>query len=290
MPTAKEAADLLASTFDPNEVLTLERALGRVLMGGGLDEYAAAVEAERIAPAVTRVLREQPQTELMFDLSDSEPVRLIGKARSRPQDSSRTTDLRERLLLVEPMLNALLQCAPMTFEKVCARLMVIQGASEAVAIAGGDEGGIDVYGRLPLRLHDPEVPEHLIRSTFLRTDLLFLGQCKRYAASAPVGRPDIQQFVSQVADCLIQYEHFSGRIPSHHVPFGCYRKKELALLMFFTTSSFSAGAISAADGHDILLIDGRQIAELMIFNGVGLVETAGGPSVSPHAIEAWAAD
>lgn len=287
MVTAREASHLLAATFDPRAISRLDRALEALLVIEGLDSYEAAVEAERLAPAVARSLRDRPPTELPFDLSESRPVRLIGKSRSRPQDSPRVAHLRDRLVLVDEVLLALLKCAPTTFERVCARLMTLQGASESIAIAAGDEGGIDIYGRLPLRLNDPEVPEHLIRSTFLRNNLLFLGQCKRYEPSATISRPDIQLFVGQAADCLTQYEHFTGRIPSRHVPFEFYRKKELAFLIFFTTSRFSSGAISAAEGSDVLLVEGREIAELMLFYGVGIVENGGEVAVSPGAIEAW---
>ena len=72
-------------------------------------------------------------------------------------------------------------------------------------------------------------------------------QAKRYAEGNNVGRPDVQAFVGAL----------SGKADSG---------------VFITTSKFSEGAITYAEGVPtrIILIDGKQLAALMIRYGVGV--------------------
>ncbi|AYF98064.1 restriction endonuclease [Protaetiibacter intestinalis] len=72
-------------------------------------------------------------------------------------------------------------------------------------------------------------------------------QAKRYA-DATVGRPAVQEFVGALAT------------------------RGAATGVFFTTSRFADGAIEAAErvSHDIALVDGLRLAELMIKHRVGV--------------------
>jgi restriction system protein len=85
----------------------------------------------------------------------------------------------------------------------------------------------------------------VIREDMLGLDLIYV-QAKRWANT--VGRPEIQQFVGAL----------NGQRASKGV--------------FITTSSFSRDAIEYADSvHPrVILVDGRQLAELMVDHGVGV--------------------
>jgi restriction system protein len=79
----------------------------------------------------------------------------------------------------------------------------------------------------------------------LGLDLIYV-QAKRWANT--VGRPDIQRFVGAL----------NGQRASKGV--------------FITTSSFSRDALEYADSINprVILVDGKQLAELMVDHGVGV--------------------
>lgn len=98
-------------------------------------------------------------------------------------------------------------------------------------IGGSGDGGVD----------------GVIDQDTLGLDQIYV-QAKRYAPDATVGREAIQSFVGALA----------GRGATRGV--------------FITTSRFSAGALEYAKSIPtrIILIDGKQLTELMIRHGVGV--------------------
>ncbi len=101
----------------------------------------------------------------------------------------------------------------------------------AQAFQTGGDGGVDGF-------------IHLDR---LGLDVVYV-QAKRWAANQPVGRPDIQQFVGALA----------GRQATRGV--------------FITTSRFTADARQYVQSLNVrvILLDGEQLAKLMIDYGVGV--------------------
>ena len=85
----------------------------------------------------------------------------------------------------------------------------------------------------------------VIREDELGLDLIYV-QAKRW--QNPVGRPEIQKF------------------------FGALHGKRASKGVFITTSSFTAEAVAYADSVTprIILVDGRELARLMIDYGVGV--------------------
>lgn len=85
----------------------------------------------------------------------------------------------------------------------------------------------------------------VIREDRLGLDLIYI-QAKRW--THPVGRPEIQKF------------------------FGALMGKRATKGVFMTTSTFSREAIEYADSVTprIILIDGRELTELMLEHGVGV--------------------
>lgn len=96
----------------------------------------------------------------------------------------------------------------------------------------GRDGGIDVKGALKIGIAEMRVA----------------AQCKRYAAHNKVGRPDVSQFRGDITG-------------------------EFEQGIFITTSSFTKEAefVSFKAGCvPIILIDGEQLAEIMIEKGIGI--------------------
>lgn len=87
----------------------------------------------------------------------------------------------------------------------------------------------------------------VIREDRLGLDAIYL-QAKRWDPGRSVGRPDVQAF--------------AGALQGAHASKG----------VFITTASFSQNAKDFADSINVrvVLIDGRQLARLMIEHGVGV--------------------
>lgn len=106
-------------------------------------------------------------------------------------------------------------------------------ADAAKVVGGSGDGGID----------------GIIKEDRLGLDSIYV-QAKRWADTRTVGRPEIQQF--------------AGALQGHRARKG----------VFVTTASFSHDAVDYAKGlqNTIVLVDGAQLAELMIDYGIGVSE------------------
>lgn len=144
--------------------------------------------------------------------------------------------LRLRNALKADLLDKVRQIHWQRFERLVVDLLVQMGYGGSTKDAGevtkptGD-GGID----------------GLIKEDKLGLDIIYL-QAKRYDPSNKVGRPDIQSFV------------------------GALEEKRAMKGVFITTSSFASTAYDYVKniGKKIILIDGEQLAGLMIDYSVGV--------------------
>lgn len=282
-----DIASLLASTFDPTQSLTVEEAIAETLRFAGYRQVEAAIEADATAGRVLASLRSKPVQELPFDISDSRPVRLVGKRRGRARDSEQAREARAQFDLVPALVQAIYEQGPIAFEHLVRRCLVLDGASESLLTGFRDEGGIDVYGRIPIRNQAPDIPESLLRTALVTKELLFLAQCKCLNPSDTLGRPVLDQFEGAVSACMAQYDN-NPHPPTNRVPEDFYHRGEAVLKMLFTTAEFSVQALAAAQSYDMLLVDGRRLAEFLIARGV--VDREGSATMSGLArvIRDWA--
>lgn len=176
---------------------------------------------------------------------DFQAPKKIGKSESTSdlqEESSETPEellasgyLKLRKQLESDLLERVKSCTPEFFERMVVRLLTTMGYGGSLADAGraigkSGDGGID----------------GVIKDDKLGLDLLFI-QAKRWGNDT-VERPEIQKFVGAL--------------------YGRKAKKGI----FITTSSFSKGAKEYAEGLDsrVILIDGKQLAELMFDYGIGV--------------------
>lgn len=152
--------------------------------------------------------------------------------------------LQERLLprllkrhtrLAEDLLDRLKQTTPPFFERIVAELLVKMGyggsrADAGKAIGRSGDGGVD----------------GIIKEDRLGLDVVYI-QAKRWDTNA-VGRPDVMQFA------------------------GALQAQKATKGIFITTSRFTEDARGyvAQIGSKIVLIDGEQLAQLMIESDVGV--------------------
>ena len=149
--------------------------------------------------------------------------------------------------------------------------MRLSGALDAVAICAGDEGGIDIYGRIALRTREINILPDLIETSLLHTPpLLFLGQCKCERLDSRIGRPKIVEFQGSVSACLDKYSG-NSRPPSNRVPENYYERSETCVRIVFTTASYAEPASAFAKSVGIFIVDGQQIAQFMLRHKIGLV-------------------
>ncbi len=145
-----------------------------------------------------------------------------------------------RATLAAELLQRVKDCTPTFFERLVVEMLLKMGYGGSRADAGealgrSGDGGVD----------------GLIREDRLGLDTLYV-QAKRWA-DKPVGRPDVQQF--------------QGALSGHGAVKG----------IFITTSYFTGDAVEYAAGlrnSKIVLIDGEQLAELMIDYGIGVATAA----------------
>jgi restriction system protein len=139
--------------------------------------------------------------------------------------------------LADQLLETVLSASPAFFEQLVVDLLLAMGYGSALQDAGQaigqtNDGGIDGY----------------IQEDKLGLDTIYI-QAKRWAIGNTVGRPDIQGFV--------------GSLMGEGATKG----------VFITTSDFSKHAVEYADSIQnvrVILIDGQQLAQLMIEHNVGV--------------------
>ncbi len=157
-------------------------------------------------------------------------------SRQTPQellDSSFQTLQKE---LAQELLEKIGKCSPGFFERLVVDLLVAMG------YGGSRKDANQVIGR-----PGDEGIDGIIKEDRLGLDMVYV-QAKRWKAN--VGRPDVQAF--------------SGSLDGHRARKG----------VFITTSQFSAEARDYVGKIEkkIILIDGPQLAELIIEYGVGVAE------------------
>lgn len=136
--------------------------------------------------------------------------------------------------LAQDLLQRVGECSPRFFEKLVVDLLVAMGYGGSRADAGRAVGGSGDGGI-----------DGIIKEDKLGLDAVYI-QAKRW--KDPVGRPVVQGFA------------------------GSLQGEKARKGVLITTSRFSPGARDFADRLDrrIVLIDGEELAELMIDHGVGV--------------------
>lgn len=142
--------------------------------------------------------------------------------------------------LATDLLDRVKSCSPAFFENLVVELLLKMGyggsrTDAGKAIGRSGDGGID----------------GIIKEDRLGLDTIYL-QAKRWT-DKPVGRPDVQQF--------------QGALSGHGAAKG----------IFITTSHFTKDAAEYAAGlrnSKIVLIDGEELADLMMDHGIGVATAA----------------
>ncbi|MCM5554023.1 restriction endonuclease [Pleomorphomonas sp. NRK KF1] len=166
------------------------------------------------------------------EVSDAAPVTTTPEEQIDAAHATLTAALRDELL------QRILANSPAFFEQVIVDLLVAMGyggshKDAAAQLGRSGDGGVD----------------GVVNEDRLGLDRIYV-QAKRYAPGSPVGRPDVNGFVGSL------------------VGLGATKG------VFVTTSTFSQPARDFVKHltQRVILIDGRELADLMIEHGVGVRE------------------
>jgi hypothetical protein len=254
-----------------------------------MSRSAAQDEAAKIGlqSGVLRRLRGKDPRQLDFAITDAEPprTRLVGHQRARAGDTPLTSELRplSDVGFKRAMRDAVYSLTSELFERLSACLMLELGASCASVTGNRDEGGIDVYGRIPFRTMPADVPIGLASSPFAK-GLLFVGQAKRYDPATVIGPGFMNEFDGAVRRCLTKYEGETAK-PSMRVPEDFYTTNETTVRVFFTTASFRTRGEEAGRGN--ILVDGIGIAEFLIARQISIESQEGTVVINEAALAEW---
>ncbi len=195
-------------------------------------------------PAITaKTLRQFPEFVGFYDRGDSSDGEAMTPATSTYADSETPEERLEKSFqvmqdaLAEELLQALLNSTPASFEQIVVDLLVAMGYGGSVEDAGkvvGKSGDGGIDG--------------IIKQDKLGLDVIYV-QAKRWGNV--VGSPEIMKF--------------SGSLTKKHANRG----------VFITTSTFTKDASEFVEAmpQKIVLIDGKQLASLMIEHDVGVSPT-----------------
>lgn len=97
----------------------------------------------------------------------------------------------------------------------------------------------------------------------------------------------MSEFDGSVRDCLRKYEG-NNHPPIHRLEGGYYKTDEACIRVFFTTAIYSDKASSKAKSLDIITVNGRQMAEFLIYHSIGVIELGGNQRFDPSELAKWA--
>jgi restriction system protein len=168
--------------------------------------------------------------------AESAAISISPTSSATPEEQIEAAHVAVQSALRAELLQRIWQNSPAFFEQVIVDLLVAMGyggshRSAATQLGKSGDGGVD----------------GVINEDRLGLDRVYV-QAKRYAPSTSVGRPDVQGFVGSL------------------VGLGASKG------VFVTTSSFSRQALEFVRhlSQRVILIDGDQLAELMIEHNVGV--------------------
>jgi restriction system protein len=161
----------------------------------------------------------------------------LSETEQTPQELLYSNYLRLREELAQDILEQIMVCSSTFFERLVVELLVAMGYG----------GSIEDAGRAVGRTHDGGI-DGIIKEDKLGFDVIYI-QAKRWRPDNAIGRPEVQAF--------------AGSLMGFGVTKGA----------FITTSRFSKEARDYAENLkqlQVILIDGRYLAELMMDHDLGV--------------------
>ncbi len=174
-----------------------------------------------------------------------------------------------RFRLVPDVEENLLGLSPTAFEVLCGRILRAVGCVNVSVSRRSKDEGVDAIGELRLRdLAD----EHsgLYRFGGGISFLVYV-QAKAYAMTHPVQQDEVHEVAGSWD--AVRSQFFQSTLPEHlavSLRKADYRFADPVLIAMMTTGRFTAGAISKANALGMILLDGEEIAQLLVEHHLGV--------------------
>jgi restriction endonuclease Mrr len=184
-------------------------------------------------------------------------------------------DLNGRLRMLPQLLSYMHELSPTQFEQLCGLVMIAVGAHHVTVTKSQKDDGVDVIAELPVDAGLDIRPTQTL-SPFYRIlgSLSFLIYCqaKQYAEDNPVGAEEVQRLEGSWQS--VRNAYFEGTLaPDRAKAFAAadYRLADPVLLIMMTTSSYTRGAFEKGKLLGMVLLDGEQLAQLLLEHGFGVI-------------------
>lgn len=177
-----------------------------------------------------------------------------------------------RFRLAPAFAELLLRLTPRQFEQLCAEVLRSVGCQSITVSQASKDDGVDALAALPMSVAlTAHTPLHRLAGSM---SFLVYAQAKRYSRDHPVEQDEV--FEVQGSWTAMRHGFANGALaPEARSALlkADYRSADPVFLIMLTTSRFSAGSEAKADALGVLLLDGEQIAQLLIERDYGLSRT-----------------
>jgi hypothetical protein len=179
-----------------------------------------------------------------------------------------------RFRLAPAFAELLFRLTPRQFEQLCAEVLRSVGCQSITVSQASKDDGVDALAALPMSeaLAD-HTPLHRLAGSM---SFLVYAQAKRYSRDRPVEQDEV--FEVQGSWTAMRHGFANGTLPPEvrsALLRADYRSADPVFLILLTTSRFTAGSEAKADTLGVLLLDGEQIAQLLIERDYGLSQPIG---------------
>ncbi len=174
-----------------------------------------------------------------------------------------------RFRLVPAIRDLLFDLTPRQFEQLCAEVLRSVGCQSVTVSQASKDDGVDAIAALPMAVAlVAHSPLHRLAGSM---SFLVYAQAKRYGREHPVEQDEVFEVQGSwtamrhgFANGTLTYEARAALVKAD------YRSADPVFLIMLTTSRFSAGSEAKADALGVLLLDGEQIAQLLVERKYGI--------------------
>lgn len=197
---------------------------------------------------------EQRHSLVWFELVPSAPLTIRGVVCALPNESTERNILRERWRKVLVFERNIERSSPEDFEILGRTILHWYGLKNPLVTKRSGDGGLDFIGEglLGDLAGRPKSEWTVIDSC----KFMFVGQAKKYNTIV-IGTPELRDIIGSVA--LMQRDSYRSRYGYQDYNWSLLQPR---ILMFITTSRFSADAIKLAEEAGIILADRDQILKI----------------------------
>ena len=189
--------------------------------------------------------------------------------------------LLKRFCLTPEIEDAFGKLSPIAFEALCGEMLEVVGCENITITQSSKDDGVDAIAELRMAIAlEQNSPLHRLAGSL---SFLVYGQAKRYAISNPVRQEEVLELEGSwnaMRSAYTNRELSAKQLAS--LQRADYRAADPVMLILMTSGRFTRGALTKARALGVILLDGEQMAQLLIeadwlrlgtSDGVDLAET-----------------